>query len=202
MPIEIFREMGRIQRNVVVLVLTLHAVAASAVLHLGEDADIRRPTFDIDDELELMEPRIVAEPKDGSTWWYTPSRKAHIFKHRFNKAIRQLEQQHNQKGINKQGEEMRLPGDIIPISYNVRMLPYVELIESGNYTTDGYVEIVFQCLRSTVNISINSAGLVIHKGTISVCKYSSMMRAGFHLFFNRLGLGPANKQPNGVGWLF
>ncbi|KAK4009046.1 hypothetical protein OUZ56_014187 [Daphnia magna] len=35
---------------------------------LGEDASILRPTYNIDDETELMEPRIVAEPQDGSKW--------------------------------------------------------------------------------------------------------------------------------------
>ena len=63
---------------------------------------------------------------------------------------------------------MRLPGDIIPITYNVRMLPFVELIASGNYTTDGYVEIVVECVRATQNISINSAELDIKRSTISV----------------------------------
>lgn len=164
---EIGRDMGGIQ-HLLFLALALHAVAANGFSQLGEDASILRPTYNIDDETELMEPRIVAEPQDGSKWWYTPSRKAHIYRHRFNKALKQLEQQHNPKNTNKQGEDMRLPGDIIPISYDVRMLPFVELIESGNYTTEGSVVIVVECIRSTRNISINSAELVIRRGTISV----------------------------------
>lgn len=159
--------MGGIQ-HLLFLALALHAVAANGFAQLGEDASILRPTYNIDDETELMEPRIVAEPQDGSKWWYTPSRKAHIYRHRFNKALKQLEQQHNPKNTNKQGEDMRLPGDIIPISYDVRMLPFVELIESGNYTTEGSVVIVVECIRSTRNISINSAELVIRRGTISI----------------------------------
>ena len=49
------------------------------------------------------------------------------------------------------------------------MFPFVELIESGNYTTDGYVEILVQCLKATSNIFINSAELYIEKETISAC---------------------------------
>lgn len=122
------------------------------------------PSLFMDFEMELMEPVIVPEPENGNPWWYTPSRKAPTFKHRYQSALNKL----NHRIGSKQGEEMRLPGDIIPITYNVQVFPYVELIESGNYTTDGYVEIVVECVRNTRNISINSADLKIKTETIAV----------------------------------
>ena len=79
-------------------------------------------------------------------------------------------------GGKKQGEDMRLPGNIIPISYNIRMFPFIELIESGNYTTDGYVEILIQCLKATSNISINSAELDIKNLTISACFSATVVK--------------------------
>ena len=162
--------MALFQRGLIIgLVLAICVVVSNGSVHLGRD-DILGTAYFTDDELEMMEPRIVAEPEDGSTtWWYTPSRKAHMHKHRYSSAIRNLQNEYNKKKNQiKQGEDMRLPGDIIPITYNVRMLPFVELIASGNYTTDGYVEIVVECVRATQNISINSAELDIKRSTISV----------------------------------
>ena len=151
----------------------LFSIFVSCLLVLSESFVDDEHTIDniqFFEELEFMDPIVVPEPEDGTPWWYTPSRKAHMFKHRYQPAIRQLHQSHNEKQVEtKQGEDMRLPGDIIPINYNVRMFPFVELIESGNYTTDGYVEILVQCLKATSNISINSAELYIEKETISAC---------------------------------
>lgn len=162
--------MAAFQRGLIALVLAFClTVSNGSIKQQWGDETIVRTANLIDDEIEMMEPQIVPEPEDGSTWWYTPSRKAHIHKHRYSKAIRNLQQEYNKKRTNnKQGEDMRLPGDIIPITYNIRMLPFVELIASGNFTTDGYVEIVAECVRATSNISINSADLDIKIGTISV----------------------------------
>ena len=142
------------------------------------------PSATIFDEYQLMEPIIIPESEDGSPWWYTPSRKSNMFKsHRYKSAIRQLHRQQQEKhlGGKKQGEDMRLPGNIIPISYNIRMFPFIELIESGNYTTDGYVEILIQCLKATSNISINSAELDIKNLTISAC-FSAIVVKLFLIF--------------------
>jgi hypothetical protein len=162
--------MAAFQRGLIALVLAFClTVSNGSIKQQWGDETIVRTANLIDDEIEMMEPQIVPEPEDGSTWWYTPSRKAHIHKHRYSKAIRNLQQEYNKKRTNnKQGEDTRLPGDIIPITYNIRMLPFVELIASGNFTTDGYVEIVAECVRATSNISINSADLDIKIGTISV----------------------------------
>ena len=164
-----FRDMARFLETIFVLLVTCCVLAlAKNPSYVDHQAAITVSTT-IFDEDQLMEPIIVPEPEDGSPWWYTPSRKAQMFKHRYQPAIRQLHQSHNDKQVEtKQGEDMRLPGDIIPINYNVQMFPFVELIESGNYTTDGYVEILVQCLKATSNISINSADLDIKQLTISV----------------------------------
>ncbi|KAI9551913.1 hypothetical protein GHT06_022250 [Daphnia sinensis] len=109
------------------------------------------------DELSLLEPAIVPDPVDGvSRWWYTPSRKAHLFRHNYPS---------NVEVQPRQGEDLRLPGDILPRLYNIRLFPF---IEEGNWTTDGYVEIDVECIIATVNISINSLDLTIDQASITV----------------------------------
>ena len=103
------------------------------------------------------EPAIVPEPIDGSRWWYTPSRKAHLYRHRF-PSVDSIDQ-------GKANEDLRLTGDLRPVSYNVQLLPFIEV---GNFTTDGYVQIVFNCIRSTINITLNSNALTIDRNSISV----------------------------------
>ncbi|XP_046631005.1 aminopeptidase N-like [Daphnia pulicaria] len=115
--------------------------------------------FDGPDEVELrlLEPAVVPDPVDGvSRWWYTPSRKAHIYRHKYPKNI---------QAQPRQGEDLRLPGDVLPRLYNVRLLPFIEV---GNWTTDGYVEIFLDCIISTVNISMNSLDLTIDPASITV----------------------------------
>jgi aminopeptidase N len=111
-------------------------------------------------ELSLLEPAIVPDPVDGiSRWWYTPSRKAHIFRHNYPKSVEMKP---------KQGEDLRLPGNILPRLYNIRLFPFIEV---GNWTTDGYVEISVDCIISTVNISINSLDLTIDQSSITVNRH-------------------------------
>lgn len=112
------------------------------------------------DELSLAEPAIVPEPTDGSRWWYTPSRRAHI--HSQN-AKNRLVRSFNKLG--KANEELRLPGDVLPTTYAVRLLPF---IEEGNFTTHGHVDIFIDCVRDTNNISINAADITIDLLSISV----------------------------------
>jgi len=108
-------------------------------------------------ELSLLEPAIVPDPVDGiSRWWYTPSQKAYLFRHNYAK---------NVAVEPKQGEDLRLPGNILPRLYNIRLLPFIEV---GNWTTDGYVEISVDCIISTFNISINSLDLTIDRASIKV----------------------------------
>lgn len=135
---------------------------------------------------------IVPEPENGSPWWYTPSRKAHIFKHRHAQSVKLHE-----KSV-KQGEEMRLPGDIIPIDYTIESFPFVELIESGNYSTNGYVEILVEVVRATRNISLNSAELDIDLLSIWVILQFILSFSFITLILidlNYLGLGCSIQQP-------
>ena len=60
---------------------------------------------------------------------------------------------------------MRLTGELRPSFYNVRVLPFIEV---GNFTTDGYVEITFNCITATSNISINAVELTIDRASVSV----------------------------------
>ena len=109
-------------------------------------------------QLRLMEPAVVPDPVDGvSRWWYTPSRKAHLYNR---KSYGQ-----QMDGQLRQGEDLRLPGDLLPRFYNVRLLPFVEV---GNFTTSGEVQITFDCIVPTVNISLNSLDLTIDLTSINV----------------------------------
>lgn len=59
----------------------------------------------------------------------------------------------------------RLPQDLEPITYSIRLLPF---IEENNFTTDGFVEIVFNCLVSTPYIIFNAAEIDLNNESVSV----------------------------------
>lgn len=104
-----------------------------------------------------LEPAIVPDTVDGvSRWWYTPSRKAYVHRHKYPITNRILF---------KSGENLRLPGNILPRSYNIRLLPFIQV---GNWTTDGYVEIFVDCMEPIINLSMNSLDLIIDKASITV----------------------------------
>jgi hypothetical protein len=65
----------------------------------------------------------------------------------------------------KVDENWRLPRNLVPISYNVRLLPFIEV---GNFTTDGYVEMVVRCVQSTSNITFSSADITIDRLSVTV----------------------------------
>ncbi len=69
----------------------------------------------------------------------------------------------------RQGEEYRLSGDLEPVSYNIQLLPF---IEEGNFTTHGLIEILFNCIESTDNITINSNEITFDHSIVTVmnCK--------------------------------
>ncbi len=113
-----------------------------------------------EDGLSLMEPAIVPEPEDGGRWWYTPSRKAHIHSAKSKSRLMQ-----SLMMSNKVNEDLRLPGDVLPSVYSVRLLPF---IEEGNFTTDGHVDIFVDCVRDTNNISMNAADITFKKLSITV----------------------------------
>lgn len=147
------------------LVPSFRSTVDEAILHKSTLRSV-----DDGDLLELLDPPIVPDPiNPGDRWWYTPSRKAHLYSNRFKSAIRHQEKIMSDLKSGKMGEEMRLPGDVKPSFYFIRLFPFVELIESGNYTTDGYVEITFTCVKPmTRNISFNAAELNIDQSTVKV----------------------------------
>ena len=60
---------------------------------------------------------------------------------------------------------MRLPKSVLPSSYDIKLFP---IIEEGNFTTMGYIEILVDCFEITSNISMNSADIDIDQSSISV----------------------------------
>lgn len=69
------------------------------------------------------------EEVDEDRWWYAPSRKAHLHAHKYEQKLQQLN-----FATARQGEDFRLPRDVIPTLYNLRLLPFIEV---GNFTTSG-----------------------------------------------------------------
>ena len=61
--------------------------------------------------------------------------------------------------------EMRLPHSLQPQSYNIQLLP---IIEEGNFTTNGNIEILVDCAQNTNDIILNSADITIDKSSIKV----------------------------------
>lgn len=59
----------------------------------------------------------------------------------------------------------RLPLDFIPSLYVLRMTP---ILEPGNFTTLGSVQITVNCLQNTGNITLNAADLSIDEESIQV----------------------------------
>ena len=89
--------------------------------------------------------------RDEIDWWVT--RKNQF---RLEQSLRALE---------RQGEDMRLPRNLLPTDYYIELFPYIEV---GRFTTDGRVEITFNCTSATSNISMNAAELTIDNTTITV----------------------------------
>ena len=63
------------------------------------------------------------------------------------------------------GDLWRLRNDIIPDSYNIRLLPF---IEENNFTTDGFVEMIVDCEQETNYISFNTAEIDLDKASVKV----------------------------------
>ena len=67
--------------------------------------------------------------------------------------------------VPKVDDPWRLPLQFAPVSYYVRLLPFIEV---GNFTTDGYVEMVVQCVQSTSNITFHSNQITLDYASILV----------------------------------
>lgn len=67
--------------------------------------------------------------------------------------------------VNWNDDVYRLPGDLLPSSYTIRLLPF---LEEGNFTTDGHIEILVDCVADTNTIVMNSLDILINVMSISV----------------------------------
>ena len=70
------------------------------------------------------------------------------------------------KTASRAGEDLRLPRDILPRLYEVSLLPI--LIE-GNFTTEGAVSILVDCVQSTNNITLHIAEIIFNPAELTVC---------------------------------
>lgn len=104
---------------------------------------------------ELME-----TTKDEGRWWYAPSRKAPLYEHKYQGHRERLVRAEAARAVN-----MRLPRDVLPTSYTICLLPF---IEEGNFTTDGFIEMLVDCKVATSNVSMNAAELNITVKSIQV----------------------------------
>lgn len=93
-------------------------------------------------------------------WWYAPSRKAHLHVYKYQNAIRNLNRLAEQQDV-----QMRLPTDVLPIRYALRLLPF---LEEGNFTTHGHVDIFVDCKSGTDKILLNAADLIFIDESIKV----------------------------------
>lgn len=115
---------------------------------------------ELDELLDLMELGIDPEPVEGGRWWYGPSAKPHTHRrHPSRNASSSIVK------LDGKGKKLRLPGDLVPVSYNIRLLPF---LEADNFTTDGHVEILFNCLKETNSITVNSVDLTFDCNSIKV----------------------------------
>lgn len=143
-------------KNFAIVLLSFYIVFFSTA------SSVRYPEHPISvlsaDGLNLMEPVIVPESEDGRRWWYTPSHSAHIHSKRLKNHI-------SRRISNKVNEDLLLPGDILPSIYALRIIP---IIEEGNFTTFGQVDIIVECVKATSQIVMNSIDITIHEPSITV----------------------------------
>lgn len=89
---------------------------------------------------------------------------------------RSLERKTSVSLKNWQDPEYRLPSDIMPTSYSIRLLPF---IEEGNFTIDGHVDIFADCVNDTNSITLNSLDILYDKGDITVSLYFTLFIRSF-----------------------
>lgn len=59
----------------------------------------------------------------------------------------------------------RLPDDVVPVHYNIKLIPY---IEEGNFTFDGESTIVVKILRKTRTLSLHAQDLTIDEAATTL----------------------------------
>lgn len=108
---------------------------------------------------EFLEPATVPDLEDAGRWWYAPSPRAELYSHKYRHLLR------NQL-LMRENEDLRLQGDVIPVIYNIRLLPFLD--DGGNFTTDGHIDIFVDCVKNTSSININSAEINVDQFSITV----------------------------------
>ena len=79
--------------------------------------------------------------------------------------------------VKASGSELRLPRSILPRLYDVTLLP---ILEEGNFSTSGTVDIFVDCLENTDNVTLHAADIEIDYPSVSV--YFLRMQFSFLLF--------------------
>ena len=62
------------------------------------------------------------------------------------------------------GDEMRLPGDVRPSSYDIRLLPNFE----DDFKIQGHIEITIVCVQDTNRVVLNSADIDVDEFSVKV----------------------------------
>lgn len=66
-------------------------------------------------------------------------------------------------------KNIRLPRDVLPIRYDVRLFP---VLEKGNFTILGRVSIDVQCQTETDRIVLHSVDIVVDPESVKVNKFT------------------------------
>ncbi|KAL7640963.1 UNVERIFIED_CONTAM: hypothetical protein RMT77_008100 [Armadillidium vulgare] len=69
-----------------------------------------------------------------------------------------------QTQISKRVQNVRLPENIKPLYYNVRLTPFIYF----NYTFNGHVEITFEALEDTMNVTLHINDIITKNETIKI----------------------------------
>lgn len=64
--------------------------------------------------------------------------------------------------------DVRLPRDLRPIHYDIRLLPWME---EGNFTISGFIQILFECAANTNKIVLHCADIEIDRMSIRVMEF-------------------------------
>lgn len=65
----------------------------------------------------------------------------------------------------KAGEELRLPRDVLPRLYDISLLP---LLVEGNFTTEGSVNVLIDCVKTTNKVTLHVADITVDFATVKV----------------------------------
>lgn len=64
--------------------------------------------------------------------------------------------------------DVRLPRNLLPLHYDIRLLPWME---EGNFTTDGFIQILLECVKTTNKIVLHSTDIEIDRTSVQVIKH-------------------------------